>query len=131
MNTFDIETEINGCVQWIREHRADGWIAYYTNFMFEPLQGNAAGILEQMKDAIHSEFYISFMTAFVRDPHRKREQEWLPRLRLYPDRPGPKSRKTLREISINDDGLHYNGFMLIPPTSRFAGDPVELIQEKQ
>jgi len=23
MNTFDIETEINGCVQWIKEHREE------------------------------------------------------------------------------------------------------------
>ena len=92
-----------------------------------PLHGTTTEILEQMKDAIYREFYIPFMTKFVRDPHRKAEQEWMPRLRLYPDLPMLKGRKTsIRELKINDGGLHYNGFTLIPTASpRFSEDPVK------
>jgi len=38
------------------------------NFMFKPLQGNTTRILEQMKGAIHREFYIPFMTLLCATP---------------------------------------------------------------
>lgn len=132
MNTLFIEREIEGCIQWIQQYRDKGWIAYYVNIMFERLDGTTTEILEQMRDAIYREFYKPFMLKFVRDPHRRAEQEWMPQLKLYPDLPmlRQKRRKTsIREVKINGGGLHYNGFLLIPPVSRFWGDPVELIQE--
>ena len=45
-----------GCEQWMREHRVDGWPACYLNFMFKPLHGTTNYILEQMQDSIHREF---------------------------------------------------------------------------
>lgn len=127
MNKSDIEIVwIDGCEQWIRKHRIEGWVACYLNFMFEPLHGSTAAIIEQMKDAIHREFYVPFMLQYVRNPHRKAEQESMPRLMLYPDRPVFKGNKTsIHEVTINSGGLHYNGPMLIPPVSRFFDFPVE------
>jgi hypothetical protein len=59
------------------------------------------------------------------------EQERMPRLMLFPDRPVWKREKTsLREITING-GLHFNGPMLIPPISRFRDCVISHIHEKQ
>jgi len=46
----------------------------------------------------------------------------MPRLWLYPDLPVYKKDKyALQDVTIND-GLHFNGFLLTPPVSRFKGD---------
>lgn len=121
-----------GCKQWIEEHRDSGWNAYYLNIMFNALRGTPDGILDQMKDAIHKEFYAPFMTRFVRDPHRKAEQERMPRLLLFPDLPVPKREKhSFRDITVNAGGLHFQGPMLLPPRSRFRECPIEHIDQHQ
>jgi hypothetical protein len=100
--------------------------------MFEPLHGTTQGIINQMHVAIHREFYIKFMLRFVRDPHRQREAERMPQLMLFPDRPVWKQEKgSMKEVTINSGGLHFNGPMLIPPVSRFHGCPIKHIKEYQ
>lgn len=132
MSNYSDNHWIKGCAEWIQEEIAHGWTPYYLNFMFEPLRGSATTIIKQMHDAIHKEFYTKFLTRFVRHPHRQREQESMPRLMLFPDRPVWKHKKaTLKEVTFNDDGLHFNGPMLIPSVSRFKGCPIEHINEHQ
>jgi hypothetical protein len=121
---------INGCETWIGEHVSQGWHPYYVNFMFQALRGTPKGIVEQMHTAIHKEFYSKFCLRFVHDPHRKKEQEQMPRLMLFPDRPVWKPDKCAGQaIHINAGGLHFNGPMLIAPQSRFHGCPLAHIDQ--
>ncbi|MBX9775832.1 MAG: hypothetical protein K2Y71_15750 [Xanthobacteraceae bacterium] len=133
MNTQEVEQVwIQGCAQLIREYKERGWSAYYINFMFEPILGSPSAVVEDMKKAIHKEFYTPFMMRFVRDPHRQREQERMPRLLLYPDKPVAKRVKaSIHEVRFNGGGLHFNGLLLIPPVSRFRECPIEHIDENQ
>lgn len=120
----------DGCQRWVDEHRAKGWTPFYINFMFRALRGKPDVVLEQMKRSIHKEFYTPFMMRFVRDPHREAEQDRMPRMMLFPDLPVFKQdRASDRTTQMNAGGLHYNGAMLIPPVSRFAGCPIAHIDQ--
>ena len=126
MSKSDIEsTWIYGCKKWIKEYRELGWTAYYVNFMFHSLQGTKQEIINQMKEAICSEFYSKFVLQFVRHPHRKREIDSMPVFVLFPDLPAYKRKRkaTLKQMNMNWGGLHYNGLMLVPLVSRFKGTP--------
>lgn len=124
---------IDGCTEWIKDHIRNGWTAYYVNFMFNSLRGDASGIVGQMHRAMHRDFYCRFMLRFVHDPHREKEQHRLPRLLLFPDRPVWKSDGSgaVADIRINAGGLHFNGILLIPPKSRFHECPVVHINHHQ
>jgi hypothetical protein len=101
--------------------------------MFRSLQGTKQEIINQMKEAICSEFYSKFLLQFVRHPHRKREIDSMPVFVLFPDLPAYKRKRkaTLRQMNMNWGGLHYNGLMLVPLVSRFRGRPIEHIEEHQ
>lgn len=123
---------IEGCEGWIYEGVADGWRPYYVSIMFDALRGPSSGIIQQMHQGIHRGFYSRFCTEFTRNPRAPSQQERLPRLMLFPDRPVWKHRThSLREVTINAGGLHFNGPMLIPPVSRFRECPIQHIQENQ
>ena len=127
----DIDCWIQGLPNWMLERMYNGWRPYYVNFMFHPLRGTSSGIVAQMHDGICKGFYSRFCTSFVHNPRSYAEQERMPRLMLFPDRPvWKREKKSLREITING-GLHFNGPMLIPPISRFRECVMSHIHEKQ
>jgi hypothetical protein len=116
----------------MRDYIRDGWTAYYVNFMFNSLRGDASGIVDQMHQTMRKDFYARFIWRFVHDPHRSKERDWLPVLLLFPDRPVWKSDGFGQaDIQINAGGLHFNGILLIPPKSRFHECPVEHINHHQ
>jgi hypothetical protein len=122
---------VRGYTDWVRKYLRNGWTAFYVNFMFRPLAGNSESVLAQMRKGIEKGFYGQFCGRFARRPTSPSAQRHLPRLLAYPDRPVWKHDKvSLRAISLND-GLHYNGFMLIRLNSRFREDPISHIHEHQ
>jgi hypothetical protein len=82
---------------------------------------------------MHRDFYSRFILRFVHDPHREKEQDRLPFLLLFPDRPVWKSHGSgpVADIQFNAGGLHFNGILLIPPKSRFQGCAMEHINQHQ
>lgn len=123
---------IPGCQEWIERHAASHWwSAYYVNIMFQPLSGPEQVVLAQMRRAIEK-FYGRFSTRFDRNPRAESSRLRIPQLLLFPDKPVWKREKTsVRDVSINAGGLHYNGPMMIPRYSRFHGCPIEHLEEKQ
>lgn len=104
-----------------------GWKSYYVNFMFDPFRGPGSELIPHMRKAIHK-FYGRFSGEFVRDQRNKNKQDQMPKLWLFPDLPVFKYQKqSLREVTINN-GLHFNGPLLIPPVSRFSGCPINHIK---
>src|ERR1051325_3306589 len=123
---------VEGCEHWIVEGIIRGWSAYYVNIMFHSLRGSPSSIVEQMHKGIHKGFYSRFCTELSRNPRSPSQQERLPRLLLFPDRPVWKHEKySLREVTINGGGLHFNGPMLMPPVSRFRECPIQHIHDNQ
>lgn len=123
---------IPGCRQWIEDHAStDWWSPFYINFMFDGLPGPEDAVLAQMRRAVEK-FYGRFSTRFDRTPRSAISQMHIPRLFLFPDKPVPKREKaSMREVSINAGGLHYNGPMMIPRDSRFHGCVIDHLEEKQ
>ena len=133
-NGYTVATSIliPGLEEWILDHASsDWWSPFYVNFMFEPLVGPEKVVLAQMRRAIEK-FYGRFSTQFDRDPRAARSQMHIPRFLLFPDKPVPKREKaSIREISMNAGGLHYNGPMMIPRQSHFQGCVIDHLQEEQ
>jgi hypothetical protein len=87
-----------------------------------------------MHHGIRKGFYSQFCTRFARDPKSVSGQQQIPRLWLIPDRPVAKrngKKHGCDFLTRNDNGLHFNGPMLIPPKSRFRGCPIEHIEANQ
>jgi hypothetical protein len=125
---------INGCTQWITDHVLEGWNPYYINIMFHPLPGSLPTLISTMHHGIRKGFYSQFCTRFARDPRSKSGQQQIPRLWLIPDRPVSKrngKKHGCDFLTRNDNGLHFNGPMLIPPKSRFRECPIEHIEANQ
>lgn len=125
---------IDGCTQWMDDHVEEGWDPYYINFMFHPLPGSLPTLISTMHRGIKKGFYSQFCTRFARDPRSVSGQQQIPRLWLVPDRPGPRRNRKkygCNFLTRNDNGLHFNGPMLIPPKSRFRGCPIEHIEANQ
>src|ERR1035441_4646285 len=124
---------IRGCADWMWKHGIDGWRPYYINIMFEPFPGNGVAVVEQMKRAICKGFYARFCTEFAHHPSRPSQQGKLPMLWLFPDRHVWKrfNKTPIREMQFNDNGLHFNGPLMIPPVSRFKECPIQHIHDNQ
>lgn len=117
---------------YILDYRRKGWKAYFISFMFNHLRGSRDGLLRQMEKEVER-VYATFLTRIIRDPTHKRnvEQDLLPRWIICPDWPVPKRVKmSLQEVTINN-GLHLQGFGLIPPTSRLRTGLDEHFEEYQ
>jgi hypothetical protein len=101
-----------GCAEWMQDGILHGWKPYYVTFMFHPLRGTPTGIISQMHRGIRNGFYSPFCKRFAHHPRALSEQHRMPRLFLFPDRPVFKKEKhSLREVTINDNGLHFHGPM--------------------
>jgi hypothetical protein len=124
----------DGCTQWITNHVLEGWKPYYINIMFHPLSGSLPTLISTMHHAIHKRFYSRFCTRFVRDPQSISQQQRMPRLMLFPDLPVAKrngQKHGYDFLARSDNGLHFNGPMLLPPKSRFRECPIAHIEENQ
>ena len=122
---------IQGCTEWMENGVRDGGKLYYVNIMFEPMRVPRAELMPLMRKAI-DKFYGRFCTKFVRNGRSKTHQHELPRLWLFPDLPYFKPDKEfVGENTINGDGLHFNGSLLIPTHSRFSECPIKYLERKQ
>lgn len=108
-NDVSPQVWIKGCTQWMEEGVLRGCKLYYVNIMFGPLRLPQSQIIPCMKKAIEK-FYGRFCTEFSRDPRAPSQQDKLPQFWLFPDLPVFKYQKhSLRDVTINGNGLHYNG----------------------
>jgi hypothetical protein len=121
---------IEGYTSWVYSYVCNSWRPYYINIMCHSLPGNDVGIVRRMNRAVQG-FYGYFSCRFVHNQRSPAQQSKLPQLWLFLDRPCFKhEKKSLRDVTINN-GLHYNGTLLIPPESRFRECPIRHIEENQ
>src|ERR1700691_2278393 len=109
---------IGGYQKWVRVYTDRGWGPHHITFMFHQLPGSQASVLRQMKREIER-VYSRLVTRFDRNPRAPARSQFLPVMILFPDLPVYKhEKKSIEDVSINN-GLHYGGFVLTPPVSRF------------
>jgi hypothetical protein len=127
INPITLKMLNTGCTLWLEQLVARGNEPFYINFMFHPIHGPPSRIVHQMKTAICDGFYPTFCTRFARNPLARSQQKYLPKMILAPDRPVFKHKKLSRaDVTINQ-GLHYNGLMLVPKVSRCRENAADLI----
>jgi hypothetical protein len=127
-----IETMIQCYTDWLIQEIRQGHLPYYINIMFHQLPGPSnRDIIEQMQSAIYKSFYPALCKQFARHPHRKSQEYLLPGARLFPDLPVWKRHKDSCSKTILNRGLHYTGFILVPPKSRLKENFCEHIKRKQ
>jgi hypothetical protein len=84
-----------------------------------------------MARCIEREFYPTLLKRYVRRITDSAVANYGPRIILFPDLSVWKHQKeSLRRVVMNET-LHYNGFLLTPPVSKFKQSLVSLIREKQ
>lgn len=97
-----------------------GWQPYLLSFMFKPLRGYEAAKMQQMARLLEKAYGI-FVTRVVRKPRAEGRRGRLPIWLCAPDLPVAKRRADkkicVRDVKLND-GLHYQGILLMPPWSR-------------
>jgi hypothetical protein len=127
-----LESLIQCYTDWLIQEIHQGRLPYYINIMFHPLNGESyRALIDQMERAIYKYFYPTLCKQFAHHPGRKSQEYLLPRAMLFADLPVAKRHKELCSGANLNQGLHYNGFLLVPPKSRLKESFCEHIKRKQ
>ena len=108
---------IHGCDQMVHERISQHWQPYFVNFMFNHIPGKHSTKKKIMADAVFR-VYETLITNVVRKPKSPSWKQYCPFFIGCPDLPVAKSEKDLaRNLNVND-GLHFNGCLLLPPENK-------------
>lgn len=107
---------IRGYQRWGGDYLERGFSPFMLSFMFRPLGGSEAGQKLQMERAITA-FYSSTLTRVVRNPSREQMPAWI----LLADFPVYKHDKISKRAAFQNDGLHVQGWAMLPPVNRLGG----------
>jgi hypothetical protein len=111
-------------------HRLDnGWSGYMVTVMFSNIRGTRPRVLQGMKDEI-ARLYSILVTDVHRKPRTAPTDE-LPVLLGALDLPVVKRRRMVGTQPSYNDGLHFHGLILLPPTSRLKQDLTEYFRDKR
>lgn len=108
---------IEGYSAWTKALVANGWEAYFVNFMFRHLPTRLSFFGDPMEDEA-DRVYRTLITRVARTP--REEIGHLPIFWGCPDFPVWKTKKVSRRDNGVNGGRHYNGLYFIPPASRLA-----------
>jgi hypothetical protein len=96
--------------------------AYYLNFMFGQLPSNSRAKKEIMKNEV-TRVYATLVTREVRRPRSEQSQGEMPRFFGCPDLPVPKRDKRSRRLVLANEGMHFNGILVLSHFGRGLLDP--------
>lgn len=121
---------VEGVESWLFSQMGQFRVAFYINIMFAKLSGPPEVVLEQMRKSIESKFYPDLLREFVRHRTANAMDQYAPRLMLFADLPVHKTNKKNFDCAGLNHGLHYNGFLIIPPAFRNRRHPQQIFNEK-
>lgn len=107
----------------------NGWSGYMVTVMFSNIHGSRPSVLQTMKDDV-ARLYSILVTDVHRKP-RTAPTDQLPVLLGALDLPVIKRRRMVGTQPSYNDGLHFHGLVLLPPTSRLKQDLAEYFHEKR
>lgn len=106
--------------EFVTSRIADGYICYYVNFMFNQLPGQRKTQIDIMKNEIRRVHGI-LSQQVVRNLQSEAWKPLVPWFIGCPDLPVPKRKKVDVDLVRVNDGLHFNGFLFVPPRRRKRG----------
>src|SRR6266404_8401119 len=98
--------------EWINHMRGNHWSPYYLNFMFGELPTRIRAKKEIMRNEVER-VYATLVTREVRRPLSVQSQGDMPRFFGCPDYPVPKRDKRSRRLVVANEGMHFNGILMI------------------
>ena len=98
----------------VKQHLHEGWQGHLMVFMFNQLSGGLRQMNHQMQNQVEN-VHASLITRLNRRPDAYGAIH--PILIACPDFPAQKYEKKSLPDVITNDGLHYNGILLVPPGS--------------
>ncbi|KRP85083.1 hypothetical protein AOQ72_04995 [Bradyrhizobium yuanmingense] len=107
----------------------NSWSGYMVTIMFSNVHGTRPTVLQAMKDDV-ARLYSILVTDVHRKP-RTAPTDQLPVLLGALDLPVIKRRRMVGTQPSYNDGLHFHGLLLLPPTSRLKQDPTEYFRDKE
>jgi hypothetical protein len=120
MDYMPYQTRLNsiqGFDQMVHERIALHWQPYFLNFMFNQIPGKHSTKKQIMADEV-CRVYETLITNIVRKPTSPSWKQYCPIFIGCPDLPVAKSdRELVRNLNVND-GLHFNGCLLLPPEKK-------------
>jgi hypothetical protein len=103
--------------QMVRERIAGSWQPYFMTFMFNHIPGKQGTKKRIMTDEV-SRVYQTLLPNIVRKPTSSSWKQYCPFFVGCPDLPVSKNEKELvRNLQVNE-GLHFNGCLLLPPAEK-------------
>jgi hypothetical protein len=105
---------IQGFDQMVSERTSQNWQPYFLNFMFNRIPGKESTRKTTMTGEV-MRVYTTLITNIVRKPHSTSWMSFSPLFFGCPDFPVAKRDKDLVRNVIVNDGLHFNGCLLLPP----------------
>lgn len=114
--------EIDAFDSWISRMINGGRSAYFLNFMFRQLPDSRRTRNEIMKDEV-CRVYATLVTREVRRPRSSGSQYAMPRFFGCPDFPVPKRDKHSHRLVVANEGMHFNGLLVLSPFGRGELDP--------
>jgi hypothetical protein len=108
---------ISGYDRMVRDRISDSWQPHFLNFMFMRIPGRRSTRVQLMASEV-TRVYETLLTNVVRKPTSPSWKEYCPVFIGCPDLPVSKFEKELvRNLQVND-GLHFNGCLLLPPAEK-------------
>jgi hypothetical protein len=108
---------IDGFHQLVRERIVESWQPYFVSFMFNHIPGKQSTKKQIMADEV-SRVYQTLLPYIVRKPTSPSWKQYCPIFIGCPDLPVAKNEKELvRNLQVNE-GLHFNGCLLLPPAEK-------------
>jgi hypothetical protein len=117
-----LKDNIRGYAEMVKEKLDEGWNGHLMTFMFNQLHGGLRQMNHQMQKQVEN-VYASLITRIHRKPNASGVIH--PILIGCPDFPVPKYEKKPLPDVVTNDGLHYNGLLLVPPGSSRLKVPVQ------
>jgi hypothetical protein len=108
--------QIQGYDEFIRERLGRKWRGYFVNFMFERISGSAHNRKSIMIEEV-TRVFSTLITRVARKPKSPSAKHFLPLFVGCPDFPVYKKEKELLRNMVVNDGLHFNGVLVLPPKS--------------
>src|SRR4051794_41037839 len=107
---------------WIIRMTLNSRSAYFLNFMFGQLPSSVPAKKAIMRNEVER-VYATLVTREVRRPRSRRSQGDMPRFFGCPDYPVPKRDKLSNRLVVVNEGMHFNGILVLSEFGRGLLDP--------
>jgi hypothetical protein len=126
---YEVSEGASALAEWMEAGIQEEYEVFYINFMFDQLPGSRDAVLQQMRKRIHDGFYSKLCRFSAHHPKSPGERHRLAEAMLFPDLPTYKQTGGSLLYGNANGGVHYNGAIRIPLSSRLRGSLQDYVEK--